>query len=106
MVPNASAAGSSDPRPDILHDTHHWLLLLRSAHSQDGGDPHGLFGVLHGLRCLGARLTVGDGQWRIERGEMAPAEYRAYRTDFLAPRAAAITSLLGTQASSPTLVPA
>ena len=47
-----------DPRPDLADDSRLWDAVLISARKHDP-DPEGkrsLFGLLHGLRCCGARL--------------------------------------------------
>jgi len=69
-IPGREAASrhwAADPRSDLADDSAHWLALLRIAWVVDGRDPNGVFGVLRGLRCLGARLTRGgEGcEWRI-----------------------------------------
>ena len=82
-----------DPRPDLADDTHTWSCLLERAYEHDGHDPDGLFGVLHGLRCVGAALAWRDG-WRLEPGEMSADEYAAHRVGYLLAHAAALRALL------------
>ncbi len=52
------------------------------------------WGVLHGLRCLGARLEVAANGLRVAPGEIAPDEYTALRERYLMPIAARVTRLL------------
>jgi hypothetical protein len=49
---------SADPRPDLQSDSTMWGTMLGKAFAIDGHNPDGLFGPLHGLRCLGAGLSV------------------------------------------------
>lgn len=49
---------ATDPRPELTRDTPRWRRLLAVAFLVDGDHPEGLFGALHGLRCLGARLVA------------------------------------------------
>lgn len=50
----------SDPRPDLIEDWFRWELLLWVAYRQD--KPGLLFGLLHGLRCGGARI---NDRWKL-----------------------------------------
>lgn len=83
-----------DPRPD-LPDTAAWTRLLTTAHALYASDSHGVFGILHGMRCYGAALKTGKFP-RLERGEMSEAEYSAFRAEYLVPNNIGITWLLGT----------
>jgi hypothetical protein len=74
-----------DPRPDLVEDTNQWSRLLPVAYGLDGTDPNGVFGALHGLRCLGARLVVIGGQARLLRGEIPEIEYLQIRDRWLRP---------------------
>jgi hypothetical protein len=65
-------------------------LLAAAAGLGDGE----LCGSLHGLRCYGAGLSVGRTTWRLERGEIGAADYAAWRAQYLAPHAEALTGLL------------
>ena len=72
-----------DPRPD-LGDTQRWTALLARAYDQDGVDPRGLFGALHGMRCLGASLeVVTHGGLRLVPGEIKPEVYAQLRREWL-----------------------
>ena len=76
----------SDPRPDIVADSAPWSLLLALAYDADGDDPRGAFGVLHGLRCIGAGLERDErGRWRLVAGEVDQSEYEAIRGVWLMP---------------------
>ena len=46
-----------DPRPDLAEDHRDWMSVLAVAELED---PQ-LHGLLHGLRCMGARLELRDG---------------------------------------------
>ncbi len=55
----------SDPRPELGADSLAWAHLLAYA-STDRSDTQGLYGVVHGARCGGAKLTFTQGRWRVE----------------------------------------
>jgi len=85
----------SDPRPDIVADSAPWSLLLALAYDADGDDPRGAFGVLHGLRCIGAGLERDErGRWRLVVGEVDASEYEAIRGVWLMPQRREIGELL------------
>jgi hypothetical protein len=85
----------ADPRwHDLPEDTHLWLGLLAAARTLDGDAPLGLFGALHGLRCLGARLHPTRTGVRLRAGEMRWDEYLALREEYLMPHAATLRRLL------------
>jgi len=65
----------TDPRPDLYADSSLWTRLLRAAYGQDGGDPRGLFAALHGFRCCGASLRLGNHTAILDPGEITPADY-------------------------------
>jgi len=46
-----------DPRPDLAEDHRDWMAVLAVAKTEDLR----LHGLLHGLRCGGARLELRDG---------------------------------------------
>ncbi|MBI4506416.1 MAG: hypothetical protein HY691_12840 [Chloroflexi bacterium] len=91
----AEANYRADPRPDIAHDHQRWTHLLACAFALDGHDPGGVYGALHGLRCLGARLADDGHGLRLLPGELAHEEYRALRQRWLVPHREALTLLLG-----------
>lgn len=82
-----------DPRPDLEGDSPLWSRLLTLAYDRDGEDTNGLFGVLHGFRCLGAGLVVVDGRARLVAGELGD-DYPTEREQWLVPHAFALTKLL------------
>lgn len=54
---NPASPASLDPRPDLAEDHRDWLaVLVMCRHDKQ------LFGLLHGLRCGGARLEVREGK--------------------------------------------
>jgi len=83
-----------DPRPDLVEDTRNWTRLLPVAYGLDGNEARGVFGVLHGLRCAGARLVVVGGQARLYRGEIPEAEYQELRAKWLRPHHEKLQQLL------------
>jgi hypothetical protein len=85
----------ADPRwHDLPEDTHLWLGLLAAARALDGDAPLGLFGALHGLRCLGARLHPTRTGVRLLAGEMKRDEYLDLREEYLLPHAVTLRRLL------------
>lgn len=46
-----------DPRPDLVEDHRDWMAVLVVAKTEDLR----LHSLLHGLRCVGARLELRDG---------------------------------------------
>ena len=88
-----------DPRPDLdatQRDAVWWSVLLALAAEVHGdGDPRGVFGALHGVRCLGAGLgRAQGGAVRIVAGAVPTGEWRAVRGAWLAPQRAAVLALL------------
>jgi hypothetical protein len=67
--------------------------LLATQYARDGANPHGLYGVLHGFRCEGARLVLDRGRLRLEPGELAE-QYPGLRNLWLVPRRDELTALL------------
>ena len=86
-----------DPRPDLTDDAPAWTALLSTQFVRDGNDQHGLFGILHGFRCEGARLVVDGKRLRIDAGEIED-EYPLLRSLYLLPRRDELTALLATVA--------
>ncbi len=85
------AALARDPRPDLVADSPHWCRLLGLAYDQGGDDGNGVFGVLHGIRCMGARLIRKGAGWVIR------SDYDGYdddRRNWLLPHRAPLTRLL------------
>lgn len=84
---------TTDPRSDIDADTAPWSLLLGIAFDADGDDPRGVFGVLHGLRCVGVGLERDErGRWKLVAGEAD--DYDEIRETWLLPRRREIGELL------------
>ena len=51
-----------DPRPDLEEDHRDWVAVLAQAWQEvDAQGNRHLWGLLHGLRCGGARLEVREG---------------------------------------------
>jgi hypothetical protein len=82
-----------DPRPDLVDDHSEWTALLATQFGRDADDQHGLYGVLHGLRCEGARLVLDRGRLRLEAGELGN-QYPLLRNLWLLPRRDELTRLL------------
>lgn len=83
---------TDDPRPELHADHALWATLLPLAH---GGCSWEVFGILQGLRCMGAGLVERNGRVELWRGKMAQAEYDADRAQYLAPNAAEVVAVLG-----------
>lgn len=94
MVP-----GEQDPRPDLVEDHLLWERVLAVAHEQNTD----LWGVLHGLRCCGAKLGRTGGRLML-RPRVDPTGSQALwpdeqawardRQTWLLPRAAAVQAVL------------
>ena len=85
----------ADPRwHDLPEDTHLWLGLLAAAYEYDGNAANGLFGAIHGLRCLGARLHRTRSGLRLAPGELSRIEYARLRELYLVPHAGILRRLL------------
>lgn len=72
----------TDPRPDLADDSVAWEYILASAYDAET-QPHALFGCLHGVRCLGARLQVADGSLRIIPPDGEEPSYQEARAVFM-----------------------
>ncbi len=79
----------SDPRPDLKADSDCWARLLYNAavFNRD------VAGVLHGLRCLGARIISRNGQWIIAGGQIPETKWTRLKKE-LAPAGERIMWLL------------
>jgi hypothetical protein len=99
--PEAPSVLAADPRPDLCEDSGRWAARLALACRQDGGQPDGVFGCLHGVRCLGARLERGERGWSLSPGEIAPADWEDLRREWLLPRRKLVRELLETIAPDP-----
>ena len=80
-----------DPRPDLAEDSAQWRRLLRLAWERDGEEAAGVYGVLLGVRCMGARLESGRIRPPVDMDE---SEWSADRERYLVPHRAAIVELL------------
>lgn len=84
-----------DPRTDLEDDSKMWRQILMGAWGIDGGKVDGLFGALHGLRCLGCRLEFnGTGKLRLVAGDLGD-EYKILRDRYLVPHREDLVALLG-----------
>jgi len=54
--PPAAPVHPADPRPDLEGDHREWSAVLRAAWTTYGDNA--VYGLLHGLRCGGARLET------------------------------------------------
>jgi hypothetical protein len=89
----------SDPRPDLQEDSWFWLQMFAGAE-----DP--MFeGILHGFRCMGARILMGRAGGYIirptidpkgEKGWKSQEEYNKDRDQWLEPNGNEIKRLLKT----------
>lgn len=85
---------TSDPRTDLATDSRWWTELLARTYQLDGDVATGLFGALHGMRCLGAQLERTFYGFRLRPGELSKSEYAVCRRDYLAARAGKLRELL------------
>lgn len=81
-----------DPRPDLPGgDVYEGLFLLE--HPVSGDEPHGLYGTLRGLRCMGAGARrMSDGRARLTP---PPDMGRDVWAEFLEPHRARLADLIG-----------
>ncbi|HLJ68121.1 MAG TPA: hypothetical protein VKX16_12240 [Chloroflexota bacterium] len=84
-----------DPRSeDLPDDSRLWSMLFLQAYEIDGDEPDGLFGSLHGIRCLGAQLVRRPGGIEIRGGCMSAVDYARLRREYLIPRGLQLRRLL------------
>jgi hypothetical protein len=89
-----------DPKPQLTEDSALWVRLLDLAGAIDGPDPMGTYGVLSGLRAMGARLVLSDkGNLFLTQGAIPNEVADGYgwldaRNRWLVPRKAEIVPLL------------
>lgn len=85
-----------DPRPDLETDAELWAAVLIEAQRSDpySDDVHSVYGLLHGLRCGGAKLFITDtGNLRLDYNALvAPGLWtnRELRNKWLIPVATTI----------------
>jgi len=60
---NSMRESDRDPRRDLKEDHDLWVKVLVTAYING---QHHLHGLLHGLRCAGARLYVQNGRLRLD----------------------------------------
>ena len=83
-----------DPRPDLTRDSAAWERLLQATFIQDGHDQDGLYGTLHGLRCLGFILETYRGGVRLVPDALHIDDYGDWRERYLAPHRERLIGLL------------
>lgn len=76
---------TADLRPDLGAAGGLWERVLRLAHDLDSIPPDGLFGLLHGVRCVGARLVAEESGLCLVQapGEALDAPKLAHAVDLL-----------------------
>lgn len=73
-----------DPRRDLVKDSKLWYILLNIAERKD----ENLYNILHGLRCIGARLLYKNQKLQMVQGkEIENSSWEQYRVDWLFPYA-------------------
>lgn len=84
-----------DPRPDIVQDTRQWNSLLKALFVEDGEKADGLFGLVHGMRCCGARI-VPDAKFRyvLKPGEIGGKEWNGDQAATSEPQKSGFRGLL------------
>jgi hypothetical protein len=83
-----------DPRwEDRWEDTHQVNWLLTRLYDERGGPPDQLFGAIHYLRCMGARVESSEAGGRLVLGDCPADEYAAIRQTVLVPHAAVLQEL-------------
>lgn len=89
--------GYEDPRDDLQDDHRLWGRALTLTWYKDHSHVS-LWSILHGLRCLGARLEWKDGQagryLALVRGEIEPQEWERDRRRWLMPYLEPVKTLL------------
>lgn len=78
-----------DPRPDHKEDHLRWVDMLQNCLVWDGfsapGQGERVWGILHGLRCGGARIQRIDGGlgYRLLPGEWKAEDWQQVKRDYL-----------------------
>ncbi len=92
----------SDPRPDLPGgDVYEGLFRLE--HPISGNDPHGFYGTLRGLRCIGATARrLSGGKVRLARPDDMGRDVWA---EFLEPHRQRLEDLMGRLEPEPVVIP-
>jgi hypothetical protein len=95
LGPDDRERWTRDPRAsDLPEDSILWEFLLQASYDFDAGSDPGLFGSLHGMRCLGARLEHALWGIRLVPGHISRGQYGSLRQRYLMPWAAVLEALL------------
>ena len=85
-----------DPRKDIEEDSKLWIKVLKEAEKVD----RQIYGNLHGLRCVGCKLKIVDGQLMLKpdlkKYYKDEDEWKNDREEYLLPYAKEIKSIFET----------
>ncbi|MHB8171247.1 MAG: hypothetical protein ACYDG6_06860 [Thermincolia bacterium] len=71
----------NDPRPDLQDDHELWVYTLKNAKEKY----HETYGVLHGLRCCGAKLEETKLSLKLLPGNISATDWDAWKPKWLAP---------------------
>lgn len=84
-----------NPRPDLIEDVDLWARLLLKAYPIDGSKSDGLFAALHGMRCAGARLRLGQTTAILSSPEdFGQDEWACWKQEHLEPHRETLLRLL------------
>lgn len=84
-----------NPRPDLIEDVELWARLLLKAYPIDGAKSDGLFAALHGMRCAGARLRLGQTTAILSSPEdFGQDEWAEWKAKYLEPHRETLLRLL------------
>jgi hypothetical protein len=96
LGPDDRERWTRDPRASDLPEVRVlWEFLLQASYDYDAGSDRGLFGSLHGMRCLGARLERALWGVRLVPGENGRGQFAGLRQRYLLPWAVVLEALLG-----------
>ncbi|MDN5324056.1 MAG: hypothetical protein PWQ67_2510 [Clostridia bacterium] len=70
-----------DPREDLRKDSKLWVRLLYNAYHFNKE----VYGVLHGLRCGGAQITLTPESFKLLPGEWTVQEWEENKSKYLDP---------------------
>lgn len=71
----------SDPRPDKVSDHKHWKDVLHNAWHAD----QDLYGVLHGVRCGGAKIALTETSFMLLPDEWEQGQWDDIKRKYLMP---------------------